>query len=250
MRSNYQKVVQKQNQNKIIQLLNEQPLTFKQIIEKSSLSRSVVNEHLKALEEQGLIKKEYKNTKLLNVLTRKGEKSLAPFVFAIKSQHYAEGLILENEKAEKIKTQGEEEGILIPVTDLFKGLKPEERMQIMARRFFVRGLFGFLITLRTGERSWVDEVAGSFPISAEFMVQLGLCPDALKETIIKDKHVQVQGESILHIIGEYGGESIAKNVKETFKLSPKTINQFILTLTKTFPKEMEELTKIYEKVIA
>jgi hypothetical protein len=68
MPTDYQKIVWKQNQNKIIQLLNEQPLTFKQTIEKSSLSRSVVNEHLKALETKSVIKKEYKNGKLLNVL--------------------------------------------------------------------------------------------------------------------------------------------------------------------------------------
>ena len=68
MPTDYQKIVWKQNQNKVIQLLNEQPLTFKQIIEKSGLSRSVINEHLKALEAKSVIKKEYKNGKILNVL--------------------------------------------------------------------------------------------------------------------------------------------------------------------------------------
>jgi len=68
MPADYQKIVWKQNQNKVMQLLNEQPLTFKQIIEKSSLSRSVVNDHLKALETKSVIKKDYKNGKILNVL--------------------------------------------------------------------------------------------------------------------------------------------------------------------------------------
>jgi len=64
----YQKLVWKENRNKIIQHLNEQPLTFKQLIEKSGLSRSVVNGHLKALETKGIIKKEYRKGKILNVL--------------------------------------------------------------------------------------------------------------------------------------------------------------------------------------
>jgi len=98
MTSNYQKVVWEQNQSKILQLLNEQPLTFKQIIEKSSLSRSVVNEHLKVLEEQGLIKKEYKDSKLLNMLTEKGR------VMAVSEEDVKEQEIIEEDflKAEAI----------------------------------------------------------------------------------------------------------------------------------------------------
>jgi len=64
----YQKRTWKDNQNRIIQLLSEKSLTFKEVITESGLSRAVANEHLKSLEARGLIKKEYVSGKLLNVL--------------------------------------------------------------------------------------------------------------------------------------------------------------------------------------
>lgn len=65
---NYQKRAWQENRNRIIQLLNNEPLTFKQVIEKSGLSRAVVNDHLKTLEKEGAIKKTYGSGKLLNIL--------------------------------------------------------------------------------------------------------------------------------------------------------------------------------------
>jgi len=64
----YQMQTWKENKNKIIQILSEKSLSFKEIIMATGLSRAVVNNHLKSLEADGLIKKEYVSGKLLNVL--------------------------------------------------------------------------------------------------------------------------------------------------------------------------------------
>lgn len=70
MRS-YQKEAWMKNRNTIIKLLNEKPLTFKELLQLSGLSRSVLNEHLKALTREGIVKKIYENGKILNVIQYK-----------------------------------------------------------------------------------------------------------------------------------------------------------------------------------
>lgn len=57
-----------QSQKAIIDALLEGPLTFKELLEKSGISRAVLNKHLKTLEKQGVIEKIYKDGKILNVL--------------------------------------------------------------------------------------------------------------------------------------------------------------------------------------
>lgn len=66
--SPYQTRVHEENRKKIIQLLSVQPLTFKELIEESGLSRATINKHLKDLNKDGLLKKEYRDRKILNVL--------------------------------------------------------------------------------------------------------------------------------------------------------------------------------------
>jgi DNA-binding transcriptional ArsR family regulator len=64
----YQKQVKGANERKIIQILNKESLTFTELIDRSKLSRAVVNQHLKDLERENIVKKEYKDGKILNVL--------------------------------------------------------------------------------------------------------------------------------------------------------------------------------------
>jgi len=66
----YQKQAWRRNRSRIIKLLNKEPLSFTQLIQKSRLSRAIVNNHLKVLEKDGLIKKVYdsKSRKILNLL--------------------------------------------------------------------------------------------------------------------------------------------------------------------------------------
>ena len=58
----------KKNRNKLIDILNNEPLTFTELINKSKLSRAVVHRNLTVFEKEGLIKKEYKNGKLEIIL--------------------------------------------------------------------------------------------------------------------------------------------------------------------------------------
>lgn len=60
----------KENENKLIQILNKSSSTFKELVDNHELglSRAVLNQHLKALTKQGIVKKEYKDGKLLNIL--------------------------------------------------------------------------------------------------------------------------------------------------------------------------------------
>lgn len=61
----YQKVIERENRDRIIALLSKSPLTFTELIKLSGLSRGTVNRHLKQMEEKGQIYREYKNKKLL-----------------------------------------------------------------------------------------------------------------------------------------------------------------------------------------
>jgi len=70
MKTHYQRRIQRENRIKIIQILSKQSLTFKKLIEESGLSRSRVNQHLKSLVAENLVKKEYQNGKIINVLQR------------------------------------------------------------------------------------------------------------------------------------------------------------------------------------
>lgn len=68
VKGSYQKEAWIRNRNTIIKLLSDKPLTFKQLLTETGLSRSVLNEHLKALVEKGVVKKIYEKGKILNVL--------------------------------------------------------------------------------------------------------------------------------------------------------------------------------------
>jgi len=69
----------RENRLKIIQILSRKSLTFKDLIEESGLSRGRVNKHLKALEKDHIIKKEYKDGNILNVLIQGSEFDLVGF---------------------------------------------------------------------------------------------------------------------------------------------------------------------------
>ena len=68
MSYSYQEATKKEHTNTIVKLLNKQPLTFTELIKKSGLSRGTINQHLKDLQRDGKIKKEYRDGKILNLL--------------------------------------------------------------------------------------------------------------------------------------------------------------------------------------
>lgn len=68
MPAKYQRQVWRENERDLIRILNKESLTFTELIKKSGLSRSVINQHLKDLEARGMICKQYEKGKILNVL--------------------------------------------------------------------------------------------------------------------------------------------------------------------------------------
>jgi len=64
----YQKIVWNRNRYGIIRLLNKRPLSFKELIAESRLSRAVVNNHLASLRKEGIVIQSYENDKILNIL--------------------------------------------------------------------------------------------------------------------------------------------------------------------------------------
>ena len=70
-RLSYQQKAWRRNRHRIIGILNQESLTFTELIEKSGLSRAVVHEHLKDLLEDGSVRKIYKDGRILNVLQLK-----------------------------------------------------------------------------------------------------------------------------------------------------------------------------------
>jgi DNA-binding transcriptional ArsR family regulator len=153
-KTSYQKERWQENSNKIIRLLNDEPLTFKTIIEKSGLSRSVVNGHLKELEKEGIIKKEYRKGKVVNVLQTKmpaaSKEKLEPVLFAAYAQHYVLGVIPFTAKID-----GEEkvfEALLSPEKEKIK-----DRIELTTKRLGVFYVFSLLKALEERNFDWVEQ---------------------------------------------------------------------------------------------
>jgi DNA-binding transcriptional ArsR family regulator len=78
MRSEGQKQTWKDNETKIKKALAKQNLTFTELIEKTGLSRAVVNQHLKDLVKTEKVVKRLENDKIVNILTDNARKELGP----------------------------------------------------------------------------------------------------------------------------------------------------------------------------
>ncbi len=88
----FQERIQEKNKTKIIQVLLEKPLRFKDLITATGFSRAMVNRHLQSLVNQGIVKKIYDSGKLqlLNVVQRDADR-VKPLVFASMVKHYITG---------------------------------------------------------------------------------------------------------------------------------------------------------------
>ncbi|MGA3290329.1 MAG: winged helix-turn-helix domain-containing protein [Candidatus Bathyarchaeia archaeon] len=78
MRTEGQKQTWKTNDTTIKQALAKQNLTFKELIEKTGLSRAVVNQHLKELVKTEKVVKRFWDGKVVNVLTDDARRELGP----------------------------------------------------------------------------------------------------------------------------------------------------------------------------
>jgi DNA-binding transcriptional ArsR family regulator len=78
MRTDGQKLIWKENEKKIKQTLAKKNLTFTELIEKTGLSRAVVNKHLKELVKTEKVVKRLENDKIVNILTDDARRELGP----------------------------------------------------------------------------------------------------------------------------------------------------------------------------
>lgn len=180
----YQKQISNSNKNKIISLLNQPPygLTFTELIEKSGLSRAIVNQHLKKLENEGIIKKEYEKGKILNKLlpreklSSEGKKSTAPVLFSLDALPYilAEQIYLKDLSANA------------PGLSYFE-IKPEkallkDNVELIGKRLGVFYLFAFMKTLEENNLDWIKEAGGILNIEKNPFVPVAFnLPFAQKE---------------------------------------------------------------------
>lgn len=150
----YQKQTWKSNRNRIISILNQRPLTFTELIRESRLSRAVVNQHLKKLEKERIIKKEYVEGKILNVLqphetlSVEAKKSVEPVLFAVNAWPYILGLKMHYEVLSRDK-------VAITIEKENEDLK--ERIEAVGRRIGVFYLFVLLKALEENNFDWLAE---------------------------------------------------------------------------------------------
>jgi len=152
--TNYQKQTWKTNRNRIISIINQRHLTFTELIRESGLSRAVVNQHLKKLEKEGIIKKEYVKGKILNMLqpderlSLEGKKSIEPVLFTVNALPYILGLRLHWEQLECDRW-------LMTIKKENEDLK--ERMEAIGKRLGVFHLFVLLRALEENNSDWLAE---------------------------------------------------------------------------------------------
>lgn len=87
----YQKEAYRANKTRIIRLLNKEPLTFTELIEKSGLSRGTVHTQLKKMGD--LIVKKYESGKILNVLQTQNLDLVQWFLNQLRTIHVPEKLL-------------------------------------------------------------------------------------------------------------------------------------------------------------
>lgn len=246
----YQKQVWLENRNKIIRLLNQQPLTFQEIIEKTGLSRAVVNQHLKQLEEEGIITKVYREKKILNVLNI--TKIDLPFIFRILAENYVMGFRQENMSTEILRTEIEKKGITtIRYSNLYANLKLEERLHAMARRQLAVQLFALLKYIETSDVTWIENIPlGLIGNNMPFLwTHLGI-PFKVLRTKETGEKILAEGSIISptaeKILAEYGLLKISPpDALETEKNF--AIKQLKSLLERSFPEELKQIEQIYEE---
>lgn len=166
MRSHGQANIWNDNDKQIINALREENLTFTVLIQKSGLSRAVVNQHLKKLVEEGKVKKTFENGKILNVL--QSENLPKPLLFAVNSEPYrlnSMDLVWQSsdEKEEPFKCE-----LRFQNSDL------KERLESIAKRSGVFLLFSILKSLEENDLEWVGEALDSMGVNPYVFAALGL----------------------------------------------------------------------------
>ena len=229
--TNYQKQTWKSNRNRIISILNQRHLTFTELIRESRLSRAVVNQHLKKLEEEGIIKKEYVEGRILNVLqpherlSVEGKKSVEPVLFAVNALPYILGLKMHWEQLGWDKW-------LITIGKEKENLK--ERMEAVGRRLGVFHLFVLLKALEENNSDWLEE-AGKLIRGADFFVWNSL------DLSRNETAPSAPQKRISEVDGDVGLVYVPK-VDELPK--KEEISKLKSILEQIFPEEIKELEDV------
>jgi len=225
----YQKQTWKRNRNRIISILNQRHLTFTELIRESRLSRAVVNQHLKKLEEEGIIKKEYVEGRILNVLqpperlSVEGKKSVEPVLFAVNALPYILGLRIQWEVLDPNR-------LLMTIKKEKNALK--ERMEAMSRRLGVFYLFVLLKALEESNSDWLVEAGQLMKRTDPFVWNSLDLSKNLVSTSTPQRRTYIDEEGILYVPGVH-------NLPKKEKISKlKSI------LEEIFPEETKELEDI------
>jgi DNA-binding transcriptional ArsR family regulator len=190
-----------------------------------------VNQHLKKLEEEGIIKKQYVEGRILNVLqphetlSLEAKKSLEPVLFAVDAWPYVLGLKMHYEVLSRDK-------VAITIKKEKEDLK--ERIEAVGRRIGVFYLFVLLKALEENNRDWLTE-AGKLIGIVDLLVwnSLGLSMNDTSPSAHQKRVFLMDGNVGLIPIPKVG--DLPKK-EETSKL--KNI------LEQIFPKEIKELEDV------
>lgn len=225
----YQKQTWKRNRNRIISILNQRHLTFTELIRESRLSRAVVNQHLKKLEEEGIIKKEYVEGRILNMLqppqrlSVEGKKSVEPVLFAVNALPYILGLRIQWEVLDPNR-------LLMTIKKEKNALK--ERMEAMSRRLGVFYLFVLLKALEESNSDWLVEAGQLMKRTDPFVWNSLDLSKNLVSTSTPQRRTHIDEEGILYVPRIH---DLPKKEK---------ISKLKSILEEIFPEETKELEDI------
>ena len=232
------------SENKVLKaLMQKTPQTWSELKEATKISSRTLRKALLRLENQGKVFRQIATGKkypppVLYGLTEVGKKSLAPLIFSAKTWNYILGWEYKWKKAELNMNQ-----LKIPLKNVCaRALSVEERLQIMAKRFFAVKLFGLLKTLETGDNSWFELVSEGLPVTPNLLVQLNIPLKALDQT----KEGEVIARAEVKIL-----EQEPLIFKEDWRcyLDNEAVTRLKNVLSHAFPKEYEELQKLYNECI-
>ena len=224
------------SENKVLKaLMQKTPQTWSELKEATKISSRTLRKALLRLENQGKVFRQIATGKkypppVLYGLTEAGKKSLASLIFSAKTWNYILGWEYKWEKAETNTNQ-----VKIPLKNVYQNLSVEERLQVMARRFFVTKLFGLLKTLETGDSSWLELVSEGLPVTPFLLLQLNI-----------PKEGDVIGRAKTKILEQ---EPLIFKEDWSCYLDNEAVTRLKNVLSHAFPKEYEELQKLYNECI-
>ena len=223
-----------ESERKILQTLLLAPdykLRWNELLEKTKLSKRTLSKSLQRLQECGYVHRflDPKSTEypppVYYQLAEERKDVIAPLLFSIYSFYYAMGLL---ENIMKAPT-------LTPISSLTEPLK------IMARRLFARSFFAFIKYLETGNPNWYAYVKDDLSINPLMLFQIGFALLPNVDIKAKADEKEMNGLSIIEL--KYTEISIPqKNAK-------KYIEGLKWIVKKAFPKEFDELEKIFQASI-